>query len=136
MTQATAETIARPFERVCDTANTSEWLAHRDGGVGASEIAILLGASEWGSNLELYYRKLGELADSREDNELMLWGRLLERPILDALERGTDAFARAWEEGAEAAFDAEYSGPLFGRALDEFYASNPYRGREKTPQRR
>jgi len=47
--------------------------------------------------------------------------------ILDALERGTDAFARAWEEGAEAAFDAEYSGPLFGPALDEFYASNPYR---------
>lgn len=86
MTQA-ADTIARPFERVCDTANTSEWLAHRDGGVGASEIAILLGASEWGSNLELYYRKLGELADSREDNELMLWGRLLERPILDELTR-------------------------------------------------
>lgn len=56
--------------------------------------------------------------------------------ILDALERGTDAFARAWEEGAAAAFDAEYSGPLFGPALDEFYASNPYRGREKTPQRR
>ncbi len=47
---------------------------------------------------------------------------------------GTDALARAWEEGAEAAFDAQdpgpdsdYIRPLFGRALDEFYASNPYR---------
>ena len=54
--------------------------------------------------------------------------------ILDALERGTEAFARAWEEGAEAAFDAQdpgpdsdYIRPLFGRALDAFYASNPYR---------
>ena len=45
-----------------------------------------------------------------------------------------DAFAMAWEEGAEAAFDAQapsensdYLNPLYGRALDEFYASNPYR---------
>lgn len=44
------------------------------------------------------------------------------------------ALARAWEEGAEAAFDAQdpgpdsdYIRPLFGRALDAFYASNPYR---------
>jgi len=46
--------------------------------------------------------------------------------------------ARAWEEGAEAAFDAQapsedcdYLNPLYGRALDEFYASNPYRRAKK-----
>lgn len=51
-----------------------------------------------------------------------------------ALERDTEALARAWEEGAEAAFDAQapsedsdYLNPLYGRALDAFYASNPYR---------
>src|SRR5690606_37202572 len=54
--------------------------------------------------------------------------------ILDALERDTEALARAWEEGAEAAFDSQapsedsdYLNPLYGRALDAFYASNPYR---------
>jgi hypothetical protein len=52
-------------------------------------------------------------------------------------EQQAETLARAWDEGAEAALDAhdEY-GCLRGSALDEFYASNPYRGREKTPQRR
>src|SRR5690606_18938789 len=67
-----------------------DWLTHRNGGVGASEIAILLGASDWGSNLELYYRKLGELKDERSDNELMLWGRLLESAIRDETARRAD----------------------------------------------
>src|SRR5690606_31352671 len=62
-----------------------------------------------------------------EDIDLILEAVNALPTLLDALERGTDALARAWEEGAEAAFDAEYSGPLFGPALDEFYASNPYR---------
>lgn len=46
-------------------------------------------------------------------------------------EQQAETLARAWEEGAEAAFDAEYSGPLYGPALDEFYASNPYRRAKK-----
>lgn len=75
--------LGRPFEVVCTTADEAAWLAQRNTGVGASEIAILLGASEWGSNLELYYRKIGETEDARDDNELMLWGRLLEAPIRD-----------------------------------------------------
>lgn len=54
--------------------------------------------------------------------------------VRELADRVADALARAWEEGAEAAFDAQNPGPdsdyirpLFGRALDEFYASNPYR---------
>lgn len=77
--------LAHPFEIVCNTADESAWLTHRNGGVGASEIAILLGASEWGSALELYYRKLGELTEEKPDTEQMLWGRLLEPAIRDEL---------------------------------------------------
>jgi hypothetical protein len=53
---------------------------------------------------------------------------------LTELRRVREHLARAWDEGAEAAFDAQapsedsdYLNPLYGRALDEFYASNPYR---------
>jgi hypothetical protein len=53
-------------------------------------------------------------------------------------EQQAETLARAWEEGAEAAFDAQapsedsdYLNPLYGRALDEFYASNPYRRAKK-----
>lgn len=76
------------FEVVCDTSDHSSWLEARLTGIGASEMPILLGASDWGSNVELYYRKRGELEESiSEDNELMLWGRLLEPAIRDELAR-------------------------------------------------
>jgi putative phage-type endonuclease len=74
------------FEIVCNTADREAWLAHRGTGVGASEIPILLGESEWGSNLEMYYQKRGELPEQiREQNEAMLWGLLLEAAIVKEL---------------------------------------------------
>lgn len=67
------------FEVVCDTSDESEWLAARNTGIGASEIAILLGASEWGSNIEMFFRKIGELDEPlREQTEEMLLGQKFE----------------------------------------------------------
>jgi len=62
-----------------------------------------------------------------EDNEISDMEAAAYSVLEEIREAIALALARAWEEGAEAAFDAEYSGPLFGPALDEFYASNPYR---------
>lgn len=67
------------YSVVCDTSDEARWLAARNTGVGASEIAILLGASEWGSNVEIYYRKIGELDEPlREQTEEMRLGQKFE----------------------------------------------------------
>jgi putative phage-type endonuclease len=78
------------YEVVCDQGDECRWLAARNSGIGASEISVLLGESEWMSNLELYYRKIGEDEGERSDNELMLWGRLLEPAIRDEVARRAD----------------------------------------------
>jgi len=76
---APAETLAPAYEVVCDTADEAVWLEHRNTGIGASEIAILLGESDWGSNLELYYRKTGQLTEPlKEQTEEMELGKEFE----------------------------------------------------------
>jgi len=77
----------QPFEVLCNTGDEESWLRKRNGGIGASEIAIVLGVSKWASVLELYARKIGEDTPEHEDHELMLWGRLLEPAIRDELAR-------------------------------------------------
>lgn len=64
-------------------AGSKNWLAARNSGIGASEIAAALGIAppSWGSPTALYLRKRGELPDVR-DNARMLWGRELEATIL------------------------------------------------------
>jgi putative phage-type endonuclease len=64
-------------------AGSKNWLAARNTGIGASEIAMALGIAppSWGSPTSLYYRKRGVLPDAR-DNVRMLWGRELESTIL------------------------------------------------------
>jgi putative phage-type endonuclease len=74
-----AENLQPVYRVVCDTSDEAAWLAHRGLGIGASEIAILLGESNWGSNLELYYRKTGEFTEPlQEESEEMELGRAFE----------------------------------------------------------
>jgi len=56
------------------------WLAERRTGVGGSDAAPVLGMSKYKSPLDVYLDKRGEVGDG-EDNEAMLWGRVLEAPI-------------------------------------------------------
>lgn len=73
---------------VCDTSDEAKWLAARNTGIGASEIAILLGASEWGSNVEMFYRKIGELDEPlREQTEEMELGQRFEAIARDEVAR-------------------------------------------------
>jgi putative phage-type endonuclease len=59
-------------------APRADWLAARRQGVTASEIAVVLGLSPYGSPFELFHRKTGALPPSPPDNEAMALGRYLE----------------------------------------------------------
>ena len=67
---------------IIETANRDEWLAARSFGIGASEMPILMGESDWGSNLDIWATKVGEEPKEDEDNELKELGRELEDAIL------------------------------------------------------
>ena len=66
-----------------------DWLAARSKSIGASESAIIFGASKFGTPLELWSRKLG-LAPAVEESEQMYWGNALEEPIARRFAKLTD----------------------------------------------
>lgn len=69
---------------ICDTSDEDRWLAERLTGIGASEIAAVLGESHWGSALSVYQEKVtGEQRDL-SDVEAVEWGHRLEPLIIDA----------------------------------------------------
>lgn len=49
-----------PYDVVCDSADRAGWLEARQTGIGASEIAAVLGESEYMSAIELYWRKISD----------------------------------------------------------------------------
>jgi putative phage-type endonuclease len=63
-------------------APREEWLEARRAGVGSSDIAVLLGLSNWDSPFGLYHRKTGALGE-QDELERMYWGRKLEAVIAD-----------------------------------------------------
>jgi putative phage-type endonuclease len=63
--------------------NRGDWLEWRKGGIGASEVAGVLGMSPWSTPMSIYLNKLELTADSPE-NEAMRWGNILEPVIADA----------------------------------------------------
>jgi putative phage-type endonuclease len=82
------------YEIVCDVNNREEWLAQRDGGIGASEIAAVLGESPFCSALELYATKTGRYRRDFSDVEPVYWGNKLESPILEAYSERTGRHTR------------------------------------------
>jgi putative phage-type endonuclease len=65
--------------------NRDLWLTARREGIGASDVASILGVSPWGSAYQVWADKTGRLADEdRNVTDGMVWGRLLENTILDA----------------------------------------------------
>lgn len=79
-----AAKLAAPYEIVCDVSTRSRWLDERDGGIGASEIAAVLGESPFCSAIELYANKTGRYRRDLSDVEAVYWGNKLEAPILEA----------------------------------------------------
>jgi len=69
--------------RLTAQADRAAWLAARREGVGASEVAGILGLSPWASPLSVWASKVLPDDDLGESEaEAMLWGQLLEQPIL------------------------------------------------------
>lgn len=65
-----------------------QWLAWRKNGIGASEIAGILGLSPWQTPMSIYLNKLDLVADTPE-NEAMFWGNVLEPIIADIYQGNT-----------------------------------------------
>lgn len=68
----------------------ADWLATRRGlGIGASDAAVILGASRFKSPYQLWHEKLGLQVVSPEETEAQEWGKTLEEPIARKYERET-----------------------------------------------
>ena len=73
------------------TAPEREWTAWRSRGIGASEVAGILGISPWQTPYSVWQSKTnGGSSGSGGNQEAMRWGQLLEHAILAELERRLD----------------------------------------------
>jgi putative phage-type endonuclease len=73
-------------------APREQWLAARREGIGASDIAAVLGISPWESPASLWYRKRGEL-DEQSETDLTLRGHRLEPVVADWFAEAHPEFA-------------------------------------------
>lgn len=78
---------------VCDSHDRAAWLAARRTGIGASEIAAVLGLSPWKSRWALWADKRGMTADRdlAAENEAVAWGNILESTVATEWARRTGA---------------------------------------------
>jgi putative phage-type endonuclease len=79
-----ADGNALPYEILGSSDDRDRWLQLRRSGVGASEIAAVLGESPWLSAIELYAMKVGasEGAPGLDEAEHVYWGGRLEPSII------------------------------------------------------
>ena len=70
----------------------AEWLKSREGGIGSSEVATVLGVNPYDTPYQLWLRKTGRVPVVEEQNNLMRMGHILEDAIarLCAEEVGLD----------------------------------------------
>lgn len=75
-----------PYDVICPASEVKDWKQARFQGIGASEIAVVLGDAPdaWGSPVSLYAEKVGLYERDLEDNEAVWWGRRLESEIIAA----------------------------------------------------
>lgn len=71
---------------VIETADRASWLAARRSGVGASDVAGILGVSPWTTPFQVWVSKVDGDAPEPEADENMEWGLRLEDVILDEAE--------------------------------------------------
>ena len=71
-------------KKVVKTLNMpkSEWLKHRQNGIGGSEVGAILGLNPFQSSIELFYNKLGEI-EPKQENIPMFMGNFLEDKVAE-----------------------------------------------------
>lgn len=72
--------------------NSPEWNAMRTQGIGASEIAAVVGLSPFESAFSLWHRKAGNLSGPDPSNPLFYWGHALEPLVADRFAEGHPEF--------------------------------------------
>lgn len=72
-----------------DKLSYTEWLQVRRSGIGGSDAAAALGLSPWKSALELWQEKVSGQNQPHQENEAMIWGRLMEPVITTEFVRRT-----------------------------------------------
>lgn len=79
------------FIELGKSSDRERWLQLRRSGVGASEIAAVLGESPWLSAIELYAMKIGEHSAIDDDDpaEFLYWGNQLEAAIVAGYQHRT-----------------------------------------------
>jgi len=110
-----------------------QWLADRRQGIGASEIAAVLGISPWTTPLELYLDKIGELPP-QEDTPILRRGRKLEPLIIEfyeeetgrAITRKQDCVvgAEPWMKATLDGYDAALAAPVEVKSVNAFAAQD------------
>ena len=60
-----------------DKLSYKDWLQVRRSGIGGSDAAAALGLSPWKSALELWQEKVSGQRQPTQENEAMIWGRLM-----------------------------------------------------------
>ena len=82
MAQAAQIEDFRPYRVIGKAAEREHWLDARSLGIGASEIAGVLGISAWVSPFSLYLQKTRQVEPPNlDDVERVQWGNILEEPI-------------------------------------------------------
>ena len=72
-----------------DKLSYAEWLQVRRSGIGGSDAAAALGLSPWKSPLELWEEKAMGKTQPRQENDAMIFGRLLEPIVREEFVRRT-----------------------------------------------
>ncbi len=78
------------FERVPYTTR-QDWLEKRRQGIGASDIAAIIGISPWSTPLQIWVSKTIDEIPEAEETEDMAWGIAMERLIIEETAQRLDA---------------------------------------------
>lgn len=88
--------MERPYVEVCSEEDRDRWLAERKNGIGASEVAALLGEDPYTTREELIRRKRGEAPDF-DGNRATRLGHYLEPWILEEYGDLQDECVHPWK---------------------------------------
>lgn len=110
---------------VIECKDREDWRAHRREGIGASDVAPLLGFSRWGGPVKLYSEKLGLVEDDPEESERMEWGRRHEPTIAQKYE---DETSRPLFHPGEFTILRSLKYPWMQTTLDRWIMSHDDRG--------
>jgi len=75
--------MTEPAYKIESYGSRREWLELRRSGLGASDVAAVVGESPWATPLQVWMSKVEDDAPEAETNEDMEWGLRMERLILD-----------------------------------------------------